>query len=208
MKTREQLAAEVRAAHADWTDEQVTAEAERLHAAQRPDPPKPDDDRDRAFAEQRRKADEAERRAKAAEDALAERERKEAEEQGRWKELAESEKARADKLEAERETEKAERLAERAATDLKFRDTGYALYRLKADRVDLNDPAAVKTALEGLAQANPEMTTGFTPPPSGGPHNGSGDPPPKLTAAQLSAMSPAQIAKLDPKVVNEALAAG
>lgn len=203
--TRQEREQRIREQHADWTDEQVKAEADRQEAAEPPPEPKPDD---RAFAEMRRRAEQAERDAQALREAEAERQRKEAEEQGEWQKLAEQRQAEIDRLKAEGEAEKAERNAERSAADLKFRDTGYALYKLRQDRVDLNDPAAVKTALEDLAKASPDMVAGGTPPPSGGPAGGSDPAPPKLTAAQIAEMSPAQIAKLDPKVVNEALAAG
>lgn len=200
--------AEIRAAHPDWTDEQVAAEVARLKAETPPPPePKPDD-RDRAFAEQRRKADEAERRAKAAEDALAERERKEAEEQGRWKEIAEKAEAKAADLEARHTAAEQRRNAERAASDLKVKDTGYALYLLEQDKVDLSDPSAVKTALEQLTTNRPDLLGGTAPPPpTGGPAGGTGPTdPPKLTADQLRAMTPQQVAALDPKVVNDAVA--
>jgi hypothetical protein len=201
---------QVRDAHPDWTDEQVNAEVARLKAADpppapQPDPPKPDD---AAFARLRREKEEADRRAKAAEDALAGRERKEAEEQGRWKELAEQEKARADRLEQEGKDRDARANAERAARDLKFQDPGYVLYLLQQDRIDLADAAAVKTALETLAQNRTDLLASTAPPlPSGGPAGGGGPGGgPKLTAEQLAAMPPDQIAKLDPKIVNEALA--
>ena len=169
--------------------------------------PPADPGKDAAFAEMRRKADEAERRAKAAETALAEQERKKAEEDGRWKELAEQEKARADKLEAAQVAAEQQRHAERSATDLKFKDTGYALYLLAQDHVDLSDPAAVKAGLEQIAKNRADLVGPAAPPPSGGPTGGTQDPPAKLTRAQLAEMTPKQVAALDPKVVNEALAA-
>lgn len=197
---------QVRQEHPDWTDEQVAAEVARRQQQPPVEPPKPSD-QDRAFAEMRRRAEAAEREAQAARDQLAERERKEAEEQGRWKEIAE--KAEADKAELEARIAQAEqrRLAERAATDLKFRDVAYALYRLEQDQVSLADPAAVKAALEQMAASHPDMVgTPAPPPPSGGPAGGSQTGPPALTREQLAAMTPDQIRRLDPEVVNAALA--
>ena len=171
-----------------------------------PATPPADPGNNAAFAEMRRKADEAERRAKAAETALAEQERKKAEEEGRWKELAEQERARADQLEAAQTAAEQKRHAERTAQDLKFKDTGYALYLLAQDRVDLADAAAVKAALEQIAKNRADLVGTSPPPPSGAPAGGAQDPPAKLTIEQLRAMTPKQVAALDPKVVNEALA--
>jgi len=164
-----------------------------------------------AFARMRREKAEAERRAKAAEAALAERERKEAEEQGRWKELAEQEKARADRLEAERVAAEQRRNAEKAAQDRRFRDTGYAMYLLAEQNVDLADPAAVSAALDGLATARADLIgvpgQPPPPPPSGGPAGGSSGDAPSLTRAQLEAMSPQQIAAIPPDQLAKALQA-
>jgi membrane protein involved in colicin uptake len=196
----------IREQHPDWTDDQVNAELAKPADPPPAPSPSPEPDRDRAFAEQRRRADEAERRAKAAEDALAERARKEAEEQGRWKELAEQEKARADRLEADKAKADQRNNAERTASTLKFRDAGYALYLLEQQRVDLADAPAVKTALEQIAQDRKDLIEGNPPPPSGAPAGGTQPDPPKLTREQLAAMTPQQVAALDPKVVSEALA--
>ncbi len=91
MSTLEQLIEQVRAANAEWTDEQVATEADRLFAAQEKTPePKPEDDRDAAFARERRKREAAEKEAKDARDKLAAKERKEAEDQGEWQKLADT----------------------------------------------------------------------------------------------------------------------
>jgi membrane protein involved in colicin uptake len=200
---------EIRAAHPDWTDEQVTAEVARL--AEKPEPAATPPasgtgEQDAAFARMRRETEDANKRAKAAEDKLAEEARKKAEEDGQFKELADKEKARADGLEAkQRETEQ-RRNAERAAGDLKFKDPGYALYMLAAENVDLSDAAAVKAALDRIAADRKDLLGGVVPAPSGGPAGGSKQDPPGLTREQLAGMSPKQIAALDPKIVNEALA--
>jgi hypothetical protein len=215
--------AEIRAAHPDWSEGQVAAEVARL-AALPPNPPNPPEPRkperdpevDRAMAEMRRRTEAAEAEARRLKDAEAERERKALEEQGRWEERAKAEKDRADALEAtiaERDAkalvEKARSHAQQEAADLKFRDPGYALYKLDARGVDYSDAAGVKAALEALAQSQPDMLTVPPPPlPSGGPTapapNGGG---PALTKAQLDAMTTAQMQALDPKVLNAALAA-
>ena len=199
----------LREEHPDWTDAQVNAELARQREADpppapdpKPDPPAPDDS---AFARIRREKEAAERRAKEAEDKLAEQARKEAEEQGRWKELAEQ--AQADKAELEAKWAKAEqdRQLESIARTLKFRDPDLAGHLVPAS-VDRNDTAAVKAALEAVAKERPHLVDGAPPPPSGGPAGGSKQEPPGLTREQLAAMKPEQVAALDPKVVNEALA--
>lgn len=219
--------AQIRAAHPDWTDEQVAAEVARLNPQPPPpepppappEPVKPEDStaaHNRAMAEMRRRAEAAEKRAAEAEAAEAERVRKQAEEEGRWKDLADQERQRADRLQAdlaarEQAAQAAEqkRNAERAAGDRRFRDTGYALYLLEQDKVDFADAAAVGNALDDLAKKRTDLLNAEpAPPPSGGPPKpapqGTG---PALTAEQIAAMSPDQVRQLDPKVVNAALAA-
>lgn len=201
--------AEIRAAHPDWTDEQVAAEVARL-AAQPPTPPAPTPPTppdDAAFARMRREKEAAEAEAQRAKDALAERERKEAEEAGKYKDLYEAEKTKNETLTQAQQDAENKRNAERTAQDLKFKDTGYALYLLAQDRVDLADAAAVKEALEQIAKNRADLVGTAAPPPSGAPTGGAQDPPAKLTRAQLAEMTPKQVAALDPKVVNEALAA-
>lgn len=202
------LAEQIRQEHPDWTDELVAAEVARREKPEPPanQPPAARQDND-AFARMRRENDELQGKLKEAENERAERERKQAEEEGKWRELAEQEKTRADQLEQKQLEKEQQRNAERAAGDLKFKDTGYALYLLQQDRVDLSDAAKVKEALEGLAKTRTDLVKGSAPPPSGGPAGGSNGEPPKLTREQLTAMTPKQIAALDPKVVNEALAA-
>lgn len=163
-------------------------------------------DHDAAMARMRRETEEANKRAKAAEDKVAEAERKKAEEQGEFQKLAEQEKARADALEAKQREDEQRRNAERAAGDLKFRDPGYALYLLAQDRVDLADPAAVRDALDRIAKARTDLVTTGPPPPSGGPAGGANNDPPGLTVEQLQAMTPRQIAALDPEVIKKATA--
>lgn len=216
--------AEIRAANPTWTDEQVAAEVARQATPPpappepvKPEPPKPDD---RAFAEMRRRAEAAEKEAARLKRADEERERKAAEEQGEWQKLAETERARREAAEAaqaaaEQRVTAAEqrRNAERAAGDLKFADAGYALYLLEQQRVDFADAAAVGTALDALKTARPDMLLVPPPPlPSGGPTGGPPGKPPGLTAAQISAMSPTDLAAFMKKeggreAVNAALAA-
>lgn len=197
----------VRQEHPDWTDEQVAAEVARLEQQNPPAPPAPGGDQDRAFAEMRRRAEAAERDAQAARDQLAERERQEAEQQGEYKRLYEEQKAENETLKATQARAEQRRHAERTAGDLKFRDTGYALYLLDQQRVDMSDAAAVKAALDQLVADRPDLVgTAPPPPPSGGPAGGGNQDPPKLTREQLAAMTPDQIRRLDPEVVNAALA--
>jgi hypothetical protein len=200
---------EIRAAHPDWTDEQVAAEVARL--AEKPEPAAAPPasgtgEQDAAFARLRRETEEANKRAKAAEDKLAAEAKKKAEEQGKWEDLAKEETRKREALEASQAADQAKRNAERAARDLKFRDADYALYLLAQESVDLADAAAVKAALDRIAADRKDLLGGAAPPPSGGPAGGNKGDPPALTREQLSAMSPKQIAALDPKIVNEALA--
>lgn len=199
--------AEIRAAHPDWTNEQVATEVARL-AAQPPTPPAPTPPPDdAAFARMRREKEAAEAEAQRAKDALAERERKEAEEAGKYKDLYEAEKTKNETLTKAQQDAENKRNAERTAQDLKFKDTGYALYLLAQDRIDLADAAAVKEALDQIAKNRADLVGTAAPPPSGAPTGSPQDPPAKLTRAQLAEMTPKQVAALDPKVVNEALAA-
>jgi hypothetical protein len=170
------------------------------------EPPAPKDDgKDAAMAKARRDADEAKRRADEAERKLADRDRKDAEEQGRWKELAETEKARADGLEQKIAASEQDRQIESVAKSLKFRDPDLVKHLLPAN-VDKNDTAQVKTALEQIASERKHLIDGAPPPPSGGPTGGpNADTPPALTREQLKAMTPQQIAALEPKDLAEAL---
>lgn len=199
----------VRSEHPDWTDEQVAAEVARLAAQPPADPPAdpPSGQDNAAFARLRREKEEADRRAKAAQDALAAKERQEAEEQGRWKELAESAQAESEALKKRIAEGEQRRSVEAAARALNFRDPDIVEHLLPAS-VDRNDTEAVKAALTTVATERPHLvSTPAPPPPSGGPAGGGGpQDPPKLTREQLAAMSPKQVAALDPKVLNDALA--
>lgn len=162
---------------------------------------------DAAFARIRREADEAKREAQAAREALAERERKEAEEAGKYKELYEAQQAENESLKSKQAAAEQRRLAERAAGDLKFRDSGYAIYLLEQERIDFSDAVAVKARLSEIAATRTDLVSAAVPPlPSGGPAGGPTNDSLKLTREQLAGMSPQQIAALDPKVLNEALA--
>lgn len=170
-----------------------------------PAPPAPDDS---AFARLRREKEAAEREAEQARNALAEKERKEAEEQGRWKDLAEQEKARADQLAASMAAQEQQRSIETQARALRFRDPDIVVHLLP-NGVDRNDSTAVQAALAAVAEQRPHLIDTGTPPPappSGGPPGGNPPDPPGLTAEQIRAMSPQQVAALDPEVLNKALA--
>lgn len=171
-----------------------------------PEPSKPaPPDTDAALARMRREKEAAEKQAKDAREALAERDRKDAEEQGRWEELAKTETARREALEVSQREADQRRNAERSAGYLKFKDAGYALYLLQQDQVDLADPAAVKTALAGMAETRKDLVQGHVPPPSGGPAGGEKTDPPGLTAEQITAMTPRQLAAIEPDVIKKAL---
>lgn len=217
---------EIRAEHPDWTPEQVSAEVARLNAAPPPAPPEPvkpeqDEATNRAMAEMRRERDAAKAEARTLKEAEAERSRKALEEQGEWKTLAETAQAERDAARAERDADRAEAVKVKAKSDGltyasavtpergAFSDPSYALYRVEGQGVDFSDLSAVKAALDGLATAQPNLLTAPAPAlPSGGPTNpapnGTG---PTLTWAQIAAMSPQKVAKLDPKIVNAAMEA-
>jgi hypothetical protein len=207
---------QIREQNPDWTDEQVKAELVRLGPPPDPPPapqppPTQDPERDRAFAEMRRRAEAAERDAAELRSQQEEAERKKAEEEGRYKELAEQEKARADALQATIDegsrTAKLKELA--AAVDFKPEYVDVAIALLPAN-VDRSNEEAVRKALETVAEQKPDLVKGDPPPapPSGlPPGSPPGAPPTKVTREQLESMTPRQIADLDPKVLNEALAA-
>lgn len=113
------------------------------------DPPKPDN---AAFAELRRKADEAERRAKAAEDAIAARDRADAEAQGKWEELAKNERTAREKAEADAARIREERMVERLASSLKFHNPADVMHRLTPEQ--RADEAQAKAALEQIAKTD------------------------------------------------------
>ena len=166
-----------------------------------------DAERDAAFARERRARKEAEDRAKAAEDRIAEAERLKAEEAGEFKELAEKEKARADGLEAKQQHDEQRRNAERSARDMKFKDGDYALYLLSQQGVDFADPVKVREGLESLAKDRTDLVAGGAPAPSGGPAGGAKATPPALTRQKIEGMTPHELARIDSKVIDEALAA-
>jgi hypothetical protein len=114
------------------------------------DPPKPDNNA--AFAELRRKADEAERRAKAAEDAIAARDRADAEAQGKWEEIAKTAEAARVKAEADAARIREERMVERLASSLKFHNPADVMHRLTPEQ--RADEAQAKVALEQIAKTD------------------------------------------------------
>lgn len=206
---------QIREQHPEWTDEQVKAELVRLGPPPPDPPPAPqppptqDPERDRAFAEMRRRMETAERDAAELRSKQEEADRKQAEEEGRYKELAEQEKARADGLQATIDegvrTAKLKELAAGVKFKPEYVDVAIALLPANVDR---SDEDAVRKALETVAEQKPGLVDKDTPPPSGRPPGSTGDDPPtKVTREQLESMTARQIADLDPKVLNEALAA-
>lgn len=191
MPTREEL----QAAHPDWTSEQVDAELARLATAD-PDPdpspdPEPASPSQEAFARLRREKQEADKRAKVAEQKLADHARQEAEQQGQWETLARQYETERDQARQELADLHARSRVERAARDLKFRNTDEALALLDAD-VDRTDDTAVTDALAALAAERPHLLDTGRPGPSGLP--ASGDPQSGgLTIEQVKEMTPEQI---------------
>lgn len=193
--TLEEFIEQVRAAHQDWTDEQVNAEAQRLFTEQEIDPdpepdPSDDDRRDRGMARLRREKQEAEARAKAAEDELAARQRKEAEDQGEWEKLAKQYETERDEARTDLVELRAQIQVERIARRRKFRNADEALALLPGD-LDRSDEDAVDKALETLAENRPHLIdtgqSGSTGRPASS--NNGGD----LTVEQIKQMSPAEV---------------
>lgn len=168
--------------------------------------------RDAAFAEQRRRAEAAEKQLKDLQEREAQREREKAEEEGRWKDLAEQADAARKAAEAEAARVKSESAIKEIAAQMDFRNPSDALALLPTD-VDRTDDEQVKAALQALAEDRAYLIKtepAHTPaPPSGNPAGGT---PPaashRPTFAEIKNMTPAQIGALDQTVVNEVLAAG
>lgn len=144
-------------------------------------------EQDRAFAELRRKADDADKRAKKAEADLAKKQDTEAKEQGKYKELLEAaekerDDAKADLLKREQEARVSE-----VAQRLRFRDPHLASRLLDAD--DMESDAACESALKSLAKKHDYL---IAPPPErsgtevgGGGGSGKTDDPAAAAGAQI-----------------------
>lgn len=194
MKTREQLEQEVRAEHADWSDDQVKAEVDRLDAEQRKPDPDPDPDPDptpdsAAFARLRREKQEAERQAKEARDALAAKERAEAEQAGEWEKLAKTYEQERDEARQELADLRTQITVEKLATTLHFRNADEAIALLPSN-LDRSDDDRVRAALTTLAENRPHLIDNGKPGPTGGP---AGGPTTDLTIDQVKRMTPQEI---------------
>lgn len=153
MPTKEQI----QAANPDWTEEQVTAELDRLKAELDKDPkPKPDEGKDRAMAELRRRAEAAEKTARDAKAELDRIEREKAEKAGEWEKLAKQYETERDEARLELAGERQNATVEKAAGRLKFRNTDEAVALLPTD-LDRADTTAVDKALEQLAVNRPHL---------------------------------------------------
>lgn len=190
MKTREQLDQEVRAAHADWDDDQVKAEVDRLDEEQRkpdPDPaPKPDA---AAFARLRREKQEAESRAKAAQDRLAAEETRKAEEQGEWEKLAKQYEAERDQAREDLASLEQRVNVERIAGRLKVKHPADAIALLPGE-VDHTDDQAVEQALQALIDDGRVPVDSTRPGSTGRPAGNGGG---ALTVEQIKEMSPDEV---------------
>mgnify|MGYP000855453334 CR=1 FL=1 len=120
------------------------------------------DDKDRAFAEMRRKARDAEKRAADAEKRLKEASDREAAEQGKWRELAEKRQKELDEAKAQAEqavkaaaAKEREQLVERVAARLNFANPVTA--RRLVDVPEDADERTVETELKALAKAEPYL---------------------------------------------------
>lgn len=185
------------------------------------DPPVPGDKKPDRFAEERRRADAAEKRAKDAETALAERDRKEAEDNGEWEKVANQNASERDAEKAENNRLKAERKVERIANkaifnpvkDSETEETTHSRFinpdealALLPDSTDLTNDDAVTEALHTLATQRPHLmrsevnapapapTPANT--PSGGPGGTQPGGKPKLTREYVEGLSVQEIQKL------------
>jgi hypothetical protein len=181
---------QVRSEHPDWTDEQVAAEVTKREADAKPDPdPKPDE-RDAAFARLRREKQDADKRAKDAEDKLAAKAREEAEAQGEWQKLAETYEKERDTARKALADLQQQIKVEAVAAGLKFRHADEAIALLPSE-LDRTDEAAVQKALEQLAEDRPHLIDSGTPGPTGRPPTGGGKG--DLTKADVERMTAAEI---------------
>lgn len=181
--------AEIRAAHPDWTDDQVTAELERP-TPPKPDPPDPKpDDRDGAMARMRREKEAAEREKRELQAEIERRDREQAEQAGEWEKLAKQYETERDQARKDLADLKAQIKVEGIAKRLKFRNTDEAIALLPTD-TDRADEAAVSAALEALAENRPHLLDNGAPGPTGLPAGGS---PTGLTLEQIKEMSPAEV---------------
>lgn len=114
-----------------------------------------DAERDKAFAEQRRKARAAEKRAKELEDKLAAKERADKEAEGRYQEIAEEERKAREALEQQVKDRDRRDAIVTAATRLKFKNPALA-HRLVADD-DVTDERSAEQALKRLADSEPYL---------------------------------------------------
>jgi flagellar biosynthesis GTPase FlhF len=114
--------------------------------------PKPSG-RDKAIAEERRKARAAEKRAADLEAKLSERDRKDAEAEGRWQEIAEQEREKAESLERQIADRERRDSVTAAARGLRFKNPDLAFRLL--DESDTSEPEA---ALRRLAKQEPYLT--------------------------------------------------
>lgn len=114
--------------------------------------PKPSG-RDKAIAEERRKARAAEKRAADLEAKLSERDRKDAEAEVRWQEIAEQEREKAESLERQIADRERRDSVTAAARGLRFKNPDLAFRLL--DESDTSEPEA---ALRRLAKQEPYLT--------------------------------------------------
>lgn len=154
----------------------------------------------------RREVAESRRNAKKAKDAAEAAERKRLADEGEFKTLAEQAEQRA--VDAE---QRAARLEQRqligtVAGRLKFRDAADAAAHLQAQGVEITDEQSVENALRALATEKPYLID--TPGPSRtGLSADQQETTGKVTAKELAAMTPQQVAELPQDVIRAALAA-
>jgi hypothetical protein len=111
--------------------------------------------KDRAFAEQRRKLKAAEKKAADLEAKLTERQRADAEAEGRYKELYEEERTARETAEKQAEERDRRDLVTQLASDLGFRNPAVA-HRLIDDE-DTVDSTVTERALKALAKKEPYL---------------------------------------------------
>jgi hypothetical protein len=83
---------------------------------------------------------------------IEKRDREKAEQEGRWKDIAEQERKKREEIEAKQVTADKERMVEKVATRLRFKDTGIALRSIDLDKInDATDEASAERMLTEVA---------------------------------------------------------
>lgn len=154
--------AEIRAAHPDWTDEQVAAEVARIAAEPTQEPVEETVTMSKAEAEAlRRRVAESEKAARKLEADRKAAEETQAAEQGKWEELARQREAELTQTRDQAARVERDARVSRIAARMKFVDPSDVVGRVTAD--EGADDSSVEQALERIAKASPHLVAKETP---------------------------------------------